>query len=245
MHALATLSVLVALAAGGAARAQELPPSCQTYTRSGAAAPELVRAWLAHSADDHVIVCAAAASEAQGALLYSGESAVAHAEGVCSYSSHGLNPAGSDGKRELRRYDRGDALHMALATTDCPAPHAPAQAYTETYDVSPAAFVAIMQLWSAAAASVQMLEAEIEGHGSDRGDSATGRRLRQAIETGRMKAAPVIRIVRLSGAGLHRRYALFVADPARGPRESTLYVIYLTRWIGGPWHISGVADAAD
>jgi hypothetical protein len=60
-----------------------------------------------------------------------------------------------------------------------------------------------------------------------------------------MQGAPVMRIVRIPGAGFTRRYELFVADPQRAPGESTLYVVYFERWLGGPWHLSGVADTAD
>ena len=231
--ALATLTV--------PARAAE--PACQSYTRASSAAPELVRAWLAHSSDVNVRVCLPAGADAAAVPLYRSESAVAHENGVCSYASHALTAAGSGGRRQLRRDEHGDAQRMALATGPCPAPP---QAYTETYDVSAPAFVAAMHLWNEASGSARIFDAEWrDGHGAGERATPAATRLRTAIGAGRLKGAPVLRIVRLSGATLRRRYALFVADPDRAPQQSTLYVIYLSRWIGGPWHISGVADAAD
>ena len=234
-------AALVALATLSApARAAE--PACQSYTRASAAAPELVRAWLAHSSDVNVRVCLPARADAAAVPLYRSESAVAHENGVCSYASHALTAAGSGGRRQLRRDERGDAQRMALAAGPCPAP----EAYTETYDVSAPAFVAAMRLWNEASGSARIFDAEWrDGHGAGERATPAATRLRIAISAGRLKGAPVLRIVRLSGATLRRRYALFVADPDRAPQQSTLYVIYLSRWIGGPWHISGVADAAD
>ena len=247
MHA-APVCTLVALAAVAVpARAATAAPACQTYTRASAGAPELVRAWLAHSSDLYVRVCTPGGSDAAAVPLYSSESAPAHEGEVCSYASHVLTAAGSGSRRQLRRYEHGDAQRMVLATGACPAPPA---GYTETYDVSAPAFVAMMHLWSEASASVRSFDAECcEGRGAGERTSpaaaAAAARLRAAIGAGRLRGAAVLRIVRLSGAALHRRYALFVADPDRAPQQSTLYVIYLNRWIGGPWHISGVADAAD
>src|SRR5689334_15955568 len=127
------LPALAALFAPGAARAQPLPADCQAYTRASSGASELVRHWLAHAADDHVIVCGAADGAAPP--QYSAESPVTHAQGVCSYSSHGLTAVGRGEQRQLRRYEQADALHMALAAGTCPAPHGAAASYTETYDV--------------------------------------------------------------------------------------------------------------
>ncbi len=247
MRAAPIAAMLIALAAGAVpARAAAAEAPCQSYTRASAGVPELVRAWLAHSSDVYVRVCTPAGADAAAAPLYSGESAVAHEGEVCSYASHALTVAGSGSRRQLRRYERGDAQRMALAAGPCPPPPA---AYTETYDVSAPAFVAMMHLWSVASASAHSFDAECcEGRGAGErapAAAAAAARLRTAIGAGRLKGAAVLRIVRLSGATLHRRYALFVADPDRAPQQSTLYVIYLSRWIGGPWHISGVADAAD
>lgn len=237
--AAAALVVLAALAVP----ARSAEPACQTYTRASPAAPELVRAWLAHSSDLNVRVCLPAGADAAAVPLYRSDSAVAHENGVCSYASHVLTAAGSGARRQLRRDEHGDAQRMALATGPCPAPP---EAYTETYDVSAPAFVAAMQLWSEASGSTRTFDAQWrEDPGAGKRATAAATRLRTAIGAGRLKGAPVLRIVRLSGATLRRRYALFVADPDRAPQQSTLYVIYLSRWIGGPWHISGVADAAD
>ena len=249
MRAAVVSAPLIAVAAlAVTARAPAAEPGCQSYTRASADAPELVRAWLAHSSDVYVRVCRPAGSDGAAVPFYSGESAVAHEGEVCSYASHALTAAGSGSRRQLRRYERGDERRMALAAGLCPAPPA---AYTETYDVSAPAFVALMHLWNEASASARSFDAECcEGRGAGErappAAAAAAARLRTAIAAGRLKGAAVLRIVRLSGgATLHRRYALFVADPDRAPQQSTLYVIYLSRWIGGTWHISGVADAAD
>lgn len=250
------LSLLLAwLAPPGVARAQLMPDSCQSFTRESSPAPAVVRAWLAHSSDDHVIVCApGSGGDAPGATLYSGESRVGRQGAVCSYSSHGLTRVASGTGGRLQRYERGDAVRMAIAGRECPPPHSAlvAERYTETYDLSPAAFVSIMELWSAAAAATQTFDQECcENRGapgaarSAPASGATAQRLRAAIAAGRMKSIPVTRIVRITGLSLRRRYALFVADPDSQPPGSTLYVIYLSRWLAGTWHLTGVADAAD
>jgi len=248
MRAAFVSAPLIALAAlAVTARAPAAEPACQSYTRASSGAPELVRDWLARSSDLSVRVCLPAGADA-AVPLYRGEGAVAHEDGVCSYASHALTAAGSGSRRQLRRYERGDEQRMALAAGLCPAPPA---AYTETYDVSAPAFVAMMHLWNEASASARLFDAECcEGRGAGErappAAAAAAARLRTAIAAGQLKSAAVLRIVRLSGGvTLHRRYALFVADPDRAPQQSTLYVIYLSRWIGGTWHINGVADAAD
>lgn len=260
-----TTLVVLALLAGscGAVWGQDARLTCQAHTRASHPVPDIVRDWLARSGDDHVVACVVPAPDkvatgvsADVVPLYFGESAVARQGSVCSYSSHGLTPVGTGTKRQLRRYERGDALHLALAVRACPPPHSaiPAEYYTETYDVSADAFVSIMGLWAAAATAAPAFDAESccdsrnAAAGAARGAVAAtgpGKRLRAAIEAGRMKTASVTRIVRISGLSLRRRYALFVADPDSQPPGSTLYVIYLSRWLAGTYRITGVADAAD
>ncbi|HYB33429.1 MAG TPA: hypothetical protein VED45_08365 [Steroidobacteraceae bacterium] len=246
------------LALSGAARGQAAAESCQTYTRSGAGAPEVVRDWLGRSGDERVTVCSApAAPGAAGAEApprYRGESAVSRHASVCSYSSHGLVKVGSGAAARLQRYDRGDAVRMALAGEDCPPAHpAPAApGYTETYDVSPAAFLAIVQLWQAAAASTTSFDqASCCGNdGANPGpvpsatSAATRARLRAAIGAGQMRTAAIIRIVRLSGTLLRRRYALLVADPEQHSGGTGLYVLYVSKPLTGPYRITSIVAAA-
>jgi hypothetical protein len=243
-------------ACGAGAEAQPLGEPCQSYTRASAAAPEVVRGWLAHSSDEQVLVCPQAAprgAEEPGNPAYFGESALRRRGAVCSYSSHGLTRIGAGAAAHLESYERGEALAMAFAGADCPPPRAPSAAtpYTATYDVSPSAFVAIMRFWAAAAAHTEDFDRELgrtaRGGSEPEASAALGARtrLRAAIEGGRMQAAAVTRIVRISGFGLRHRYALFVADPDSRPPGSTLYVIYLSKWPTGPYHITGIADAAN
>jgi hypothetical protein len=250
--------VLLLLGAVGAQalRAQPAALPCQTFTRASPAAPDVVRDWLAHSSDDHVIVCTAA-DVAQDALpLYTGESGVTKHGTLCSYSSHGLIRAGSGTASRLQRFERGEAISMALAGGECPAPHATAteQRYTTTYDLTPAAFMSIMQYWAAAVDSAQSFDRELVCCGAGDGSAAaaagtalaaeTRTRLRAAIAAGRIKAAGVTRIVRFSGRGLRRRYALTLPDPDSRPAGATVYVIYLSKWAAGPYHITGITHAA-
>jgi hypothetical protein len=253
--------VFVLLAGVGATRAQAAPPAplpCQTFTRASAAAPQLVRGWLARSGDDHVIVCGAAGAGADAAPLYAGESGLSRRGTLCSYASHGLIRVGDGAAGRLQRLEGGDAVSMALAAGGCPAPHAAAAAepYTTTYDLSPAAFVAIMAFWAAAADSVQGFDREFpccddddEGAATPGAGTAlateTRRRLREAIEAGRMKAAGVTRIVHISGRLLRRRYALTVPDPDARPPGSTVYVVYLSKWPGRPYRITSITRAAN
>jgi hypothetical protein len=256
------VSVMALLLASAAPPARPALPVCQTYTRSSDIVPELVRDWLARSADDHVRVCQAAAegtergAAAEAPSLYSGESALTKEGAVCSYATHDLALTGTGKKRQLRRYEHGDRRAMALAGRECPPPHAPAgaESYTVTYDVTPAAFASIMELWSAAAGSVATWDRETCCGKRERESSApataaaaaTRARLRAAIESGRLKNATVKRIVQMtSNFALRRRYALFVADPDSRPPGLRLYVIYLGRPLGGSWQITGVADALD
>jgi hypothetical protein len=215
----------------------------------------MVHAWLARSSDDHVRICrpAAGATAEAAATSYAGESAVRRQGGVCSYTSHRLEKIGTGSATRLERYERSDVQVMALADSECPAPYAArTDAYVPTYDVNPRAFEAIMQLWAAAAASTLRFDQELAcctGAASGAavavapatlGDS--GRRLRGAIDGGRMKSATIARIVRVSGSVWQRRYALFVANPDSSDAQARLYVIYLRKPLRGPYHITAIAD---
>ena len=246
------------LAWAGAVRAQPALPSCQTFTRSSAGTPEIVRDWLARSKDDHVIVCASTAGEGsapEAPSMYTGESAVVKHGTLCSYSSHGLSLVGSAAAARLQRFERGDAVGMTLAGGDCPAPHpaATAQRYTVTYDVTPTAFESIMTFWSTVATSTEALDHATDccGVGSGAKGAASGSalvvetraRLRAAIAGGRMRTATVTRILRAPGRGIHHRFALFVSDPDSRAGASSVYVIYLSKWPAGPYHIVGITTA--
>lgn len=233
------------------------PPVCQSFARSSAAAPEIVRGWLARSGDDHVRVCSpqAPGSDTSGATLYTGESAVTRSRSVCSYSSHLLTRMGNGAGSRLQRFESAEGTGMAIAGGGgCPAPHsAPAELYTMTYDLTPAAFESIMAFWATAGASAAAFDHElacctVRGSAAaappSAAASATVARLRAAIATGRMQTAAVPRIVRLAGRGVRYRYALFIADPDSRPLGATVYVIYLSKWLAGPWRISAITDVA-
>jgi len=241
---LALLTLLLAPPPPSAA-APAAATSCQTFTRAAAAAaPPLVRGWFADSADERVLVCpqpGQPATSEGAAPLFWGEGSVIRQGEVCSYISHALTAVGSDAARRLRRVDRTEAVAMALAGKECPAPHdqAAPSAYVMTYDVSRAAFVALMELWS-----------RLKGHGSATSAAAPVAasttailaRLRAAIEDGRLQAPGVTRIVRVPGSALRRRYALFVKDPDR-PAQSGMYVIYVQKRLRGPYEVSDIAES--
>jgi hypothetical protein len=215
----------------------------------------MVRAWLARSADEHVRVCQSDAGRTGEtvAATYAGETTVRRHGGVCSYGSHRLEKIGSTSTGRLERYERSEVQLMALADSECPTPYAAgANAYVPTYDVTAPAFDGIMQLWTAVAASALRFDQELACCASTRAGAAvavgpgalgdSGRRLRAAIDAGRMKPASVARIVRVSRSVWQRRYALFVANPDSNAAEAQLYVIYLRKPARGPYHITGVAD---
>lgn len=246
----AILAVAALLGGGPAPPAPAPAPpaaSCQTFTRASAGAPDVVRAWLAHSSDDHVLVCIPPEPHADAAALYAGESAVGRRGNVCSYARHLLSRVADGATGKLQPYEHGDAVAMTLATGDCPPAHSAAgpDRYALTYDLSPGAFVAIMAYWATATVSAQSFDREIACCTASAGAPTTARRLRSAIAAGHhLGAAAVTRIVRLSGPLLRHRYALFVADPDSAPAGSGVYVIYLSKRIAGPYRITGVSDAA-
>ena len=244
-----TLALLTLLLASSEA-APPAAGSCQSFTRASPSPPPFVRDWLARSGDARVVACTPSAADA-AAPLYTGESAVSRHDAVCSYRSHGLVKVGGGAAARLERYERGDALLMALADNDCPPPHGAAagRPYVTTYDISPAAFVAIMRLWTELAASTEAFDRACCEPGGTRAGAAlppaaaeTRRRLRAAIDGGRMQTAAVARIVRISGSPLRRRYALFVADPDRPADQPGFYVIYLSKRVRGPYQLTGIAD---
>jgi len=256
----ATLALLVLLVPAGAAAqpagaASQPAMPCQVFARGNAQAPQLVREWLARSSDERVVVCAPPPpSSAHAAPAYAGEGAVTRRGAVCTYVSHGLTIESNGAAQRLRRYESGEGTAMALAGRDCPTPHPPAapHPYTTTYDVSHAAFVSIMQLWSTVAASPAAFEHELGC--CDLGGAPPGavpralgasdarQRLRAAILAGDMQAAIVTRIVRIPDSTFRRRYALFVIDPAKEAAGSRFYVLYLRRDLRGPSHIIGIAE---
>ena len=109
-----------------------------------------------------------------------------------------------------------------------------------------------MQLWAAAAVSTLRFDQELAccaaaGSGTAVAVAPTtlsdsARRLRGAIDAGRMKSATVARIVRVSSSVWQRRYALFVANPDSSDAQARLYVIYLRKPLRGPYHITSIAD---
>jgi hypothetical protein len=241
--------------------------TCQTFTRASSAAPQFVRDWLKRSEDQQVRACTVSGDRADPAaptVQYLGESGVTRRDGVCSYRSHGLVKRGTGAAGRLERYEAGDALQMAPAANACPAPHTGAASgpYVATYDTSATAFVAIMQLWSEVSASTRAFDhaccdyggtqprappgtppaAGTAGGAGGVGGTEARARLRAAIEAGQMRAAALARIVRISGSLLHRRYALFVVDPASPAAEPAYYVVYVRKDLRSPYRISGIAD---
>jgi hypothetical protein len=257
---LALLTLLTAPAPSAAAHPAE--PPCQTFTRESASAPPLVRAWFADSADERVLVCPQPGeSGSEAPPLYFGEGAVQRHDQVCSYARHGLAVVGSGAAPRLRRIERSEAVAMALADGECPPPHAVAgsDAYVLTYDVSPRAFAAIIELWrkfsAPGPAPGPQQEPQVCCHLSAKsaatpGDTAAGatlKRLRAAAEDGRLGAGSLMRIVRLPGSALRRRYALFVKDPDkvkdRPGGQPGMFVIYLQKRLRGPYEVSDLGTS--
>jgi len=234
------VTLLLAPATSGAAAA---PAACKTFTRGSEPLPALVRAWFTDSNDERVRVCPPpeAAESAAAPPLYFGEGPVTRRGAVCTYLSHGLKLVGSGDAARLQRYDRGDALAMALAAPDCPAPHAAGsgQGYVETYDVTPSAFVGIMRLWSDISTPAAATGADRDG--ANAAAAATRARLQAALGT-RASAAVVTRIVRIPGSVLRRRYALFVTAPVPPAGGASQYVVYVDRHLRGPFEITAFAE---
>lgn len=230
-------------------------PSCLSYLRETPAVPETVRAWLAHSRDQRVLVCTPRPQGGAGGSepTYSGESAVTKGGGVCRYATHLLARTGAGAKVRLQRYDTTEAVAMAaVGDAPCPPPHDPAtpKRYTMTYDLTSANFESLMAFWGTAVSSAAEFDRALAccgaGGSASTAGSATANaerlRLRAAIAAGQMQSAAVTRIVRLPAHGLNRRYTLFIDDPDSGA-TARIYVIYVTRFFRGPWHISGISDA--
>jgi hypothetical protein len=259
----ALLSLLLAPAAPGTGHASA-PPPCQSFSRDSQPAPPFVRAWFATSADERVVVCpqSAAGGGQPPAPLYFGEGAATRQGAVCSYRSHGLTLSGSGETARLERYERSEALDMALAGSGCPTPHGGTgtSAYVETYDITPAAFEEIMRLWSAAAAAAAAGDEHCCGaHGTATTGAATAahtkprasdlaiapearEHLEAALGPDHLLTPTVTRIVRIPGSVLRHRYALFltVSDPAAG--SSALYVVYVDKAVRHPYEIAAFAE---
>jgi len=259
--------LLLAPASSGAAS----PPSasaCQSFGRDAQTMPPLVREWFAQSADQRVLVCPQSAAGTQGteAAAYFGEGAVTQRGGVCSYLSHGLTLIGSGPTARLQRYERSEALAMAVAGTGCPAPHGEAgtAAYVETYDVSSEAFIGIMRLWSAATATIaadkeHCCAMPADAHGSASGAAHPGgaaqpraaesritpearARLEAGIDPAHVGAASVTRIVRIPGSVLRHRYALFLTVPDATRGSPAAYVAYIDKSVRRPYEITDFAE---
>ncbi|HEY1874362.1 MAG TPA: hypothetical protein VGG67_08170 [Steroidobacteraceae bacterium] len=240
------VTLLLAPAAGGSAAA---PAACEVYARSTPTPPPLVREWLAHSADERVVMCPQPGAPGSGGAtaLYFGEGAPTQHGTVCTYPRHGLTLTGSGAAAHLQRYDRSEALAMALAgPEECPAPHAPtsAQGYVETYDISTSTFVGIMRLWSSIAAVPPAASGVRPGSaagGTPTPVTATRARLQAALGS-RTSEATVSRIVRIPGSALRHRYALFVKAPDASGGASSQYVIYVDKSLRGPYEITAFAE---
>ena len=248
-------TLLLSAAAPGAAHAPAAA-SCQSFGRDAQTVPPLVRAWFEHSADERVLVCPQAAGAAGEATapLYFGEGAVSQHGAVCSYLSHGLALGGSGAAARLQRYERSEALDMALAGAGgCPRPHGAADpaAYVETYDVTAAAFEGIVRLWSTATAALAMRPNRhcCAAHAGAQPGAADGpvapearEHMEAALGPDHVLTTTITRIVRLPGSVLRHRYAMFLTatDPAAG--SAALYVIYVDKALRGPYEISAFAE---
>ena len=240
MTATVVLVTLLLTAASGSAAA---PAACETFTRSSESMPAHVREWLAHSLDERVVMCPqAGAPGSEGATaLYFGEGEVTQHGTVCTYPRHGLTLVGSGAAARLTRYDRSEALAMALADGECPEPHAPrgAQGYVETYDIGTLTFAGIMRLWSAIAGAP--VAAPSGSVAASTPATATRARLQAALGTHKRDAI-VTRIVRIPGSVLRHRYALFVTAPDATAGAGAQYVIYLDKKLRGPYEITAFAE---
>jgi hypothetical protein len=235
------VTLLLAPAASGAAAA----PACETFARGSATLPMLVGEWFGHSSDERVVKCPQAGPPGrEGATaLYFGEGALTQHGAVCKYPRHGLTLTGTGAAARLQRYDRSEALAMALAGPGaCPKPHDPAsaQGYIETYDVSTSSFEGIMRLWSAITTSAT---SNSSGTDATRSATAAAARVRLQAELGaRTGDVTVTRIVRIPGSVLRRRYALFVKAPQPPGGGASQYVIYMDKGIRGPYEITAFAE---
>lgn len=265
---LATAVLVTLLLAPATAGDAAAPAACKSYARGSDSLPALVREWFSHSADERVEMCLQAAPSARedATVLYFGEGGVNQHGAVCTYLRHGLTLAGSGAAARLERYDRSEALAMATAGPNCPAPHAPtgAQGYIETYDISTSTFLGIMQLWSAvASAPTSERGSQPGGPTGDKeapcaaakasrgctsgsaGKTALGAetRTRLQAELGRHPGgATVTRIVRIPGSVLRHRYALFVHAPEAPGVAGSQYVIYMDKNLRGPYQITAFAE---
>lgn len=248
MSAGVVLSMLLLAPAGSGAASPPPASACQSFGRDAQTMPPLVREWFAQSADERVLVCPQSAAGTQGteAAAYFGEGAVRQRGGVCSYLSHGLTLIGSGPAARLQRYERSEALDMALAGTltgtGCPAPHGDAgtAAYVETYDVSSEAFIGIMRLWSAAMAA--LADKERAGSAAVRIAPEARARLEAEIDPAQIGAASVTRIVRIPGSVLRHRYALFLTVPDAARGSPAAYVAYIDKSVRRPYEITDFAE---
>jgi hypothetical protein len=232
------VTLLLAPAASGSAAA---PAACETFARGSATLPTLVREWFAHSPDQRVRMCAQAGAPGGEAAtpMYFGEGAMTQQGAVCTYLSHGLTLTGSGSAARLQRYDRSEALAMALAGPACPQPHDPAsaQGYIETYDISTSTFVGIMRLWSNITNTAAVSASTAESAAS----SAARARLQAELGT-RTGETTVTRVVRIPGSVLRRRYALFLKAPQPPGGGASRYVIYLDKRVRGAYEITAFAE---
>ena len=214
--------------------AQAAAPDCEVFARDSAQAPPAVRDWLQASGDARVRVCHLVSGDAATRAVFTGEGAVNRNGEVCSYVSHGLTSAGNAQHPHLVRYESDEMLAMVFGGAECPVPHAAGAApYTLTYQVSARAFASVMHWWQAL-----LLSAAPELPADDAAGPTT--RLRAALAAGRLREAPVLRLVRIPGSLLRHRYTLFIADPDQAPYGA--YVIYLSKRPRAPWQVTAVAD---
>jgi hypothetical protein len=229
------LGCLLPLAAPAQVLTAPAVPSCEVFTRASGEAPAAVRDWLQRSGDARVRVCHGT-PPAPEARVFTGEGAVNRSGAVCSFTSHGLVPP-SGRKPQLARYDKSEMVAMALAEAECPPVQTSgAFVYVMTYETTPQRFESLLRWWLAASSTPTALQLPPITPGS------AGERLRNALAVGRLRQAPVVRVVRIPGELLRQRYTLFVADPAGSGPGTLAWVIYLSKRPRSPWQITAIAD---
>lgn len=217
--------------------------TCRQFERQQRDVPLIVSDYFSRSSDVSVKECAVLGQSGnphwEKSHYYAAEGAV-KLDGVCTYRSYELEESreGTNPSRLTRK--ASSAVLMMSASTNACTVSSP-DSYTPTYDLSPAEYRGIMEMWRTATASRRAVDDTFAKFDSGSGHDLINE-LGEAVASGRVSDWTVTRVARMRSLVVLREYVLYVRNPARSSGEMAISV---SRWIGGGYRASGISEAVD
>lgn len=227
---IAIIASVLVLLMGGAARAQLIP--CETYGPSSAHAPQFVLDYLKYSKDFYVRACPDGDHP-----RYLGGSSVSKEGDICRYSLSELNFVGSK-PPHLEHVAIPSQTFLLVSKSSCPSPIM--TDYAATNGISRDIFEHLVHTWKSASSSLGSFDNTFRSLSNADRSSAWFLHLRAQVARGNIASLRIQSVITMHDLGVWTEYEIDIADSIDLSRA---YVIYVTRWFGRFYMISGIGVA--